>query len=334
MKMDPIFTDHMVFAARKPIRIYGEGVGEAVLTFAGQSQSIKSVDGRWMVEFPPMEYGGPYTLEATLAGKRILLEDLYIGEVYLFAGQSNMQFKMKESNASKELYESLPALRLFSTDRIEKTDYYTSKDGWVRAEKGMVAEWSALGYLTGRLLCKEKKIAIGAIACYQGASVVESWVPKGYFEKKGIGVPPEERFHDHTTYGDWNGDGCLYEYGLKQVIPFALSGVVWYQGESDDTPEEGAAYLAELAALIDQWRKDFRDDDLPFAIVQIADCEKRDGEGWKLIQQAQAEIGKERKFVETVRSADVCETNDIHPPTKHLLAERIAEALKVLTKTE
>lgn len=327
MKLAPIFSDHMVFAAKKSIRIYGEGEGCGHLSFAGQECSFEAKDGAWMVELSPMEYGGPYTLEVQLAGERRILCDIYIGEVYLFAGQSNMQFKMKESATPKDLYEDLPALRLFSTERIEKTDHYTPRDGWVQAEEAMVAEWSAIGYLTGRLMSKEKGIAIGAIACYQGASVIESWVPKGYFEDLGIGVPPEVRFHDHTTYSDWNKDGRLYEYALSQVIPFSLSGVVWYQGESDDTPEEGAEYKKELAALIDRWRADFGDDRLPFAIVQIADCDKRGGEGWKRIQQAQMDLSKEREQVQSIISRDVCETNDIHPPTKHLLAERIAAAL-------
>lgn len=327
MKPDPIFSDSMVFAAGKPIRIYGEGAGEGTLRFAGQSQGIKSEGGRWSAEFAPMEYGGPYTLEFEFAEEKISFKDIYVGEVYLFAGQSNMQFKLKESVAPREFYEDLPALRLFSTERIEKTDHFTPKDGWVPAERDSVAKWSAIAYLAGRLLCKERGIAIGAIACYQGASVIESWVPKGHFEKMGIGVAPEARFHDHTTYSDWNGDGCLYEKALSQVIPFSLSGVVWYQGESDDTPEEGAEYGKELAALIDQWRADFKDEHLPFTIIQLADCDKRGGEGWKRIQKAQAEIASVRERVQTVVSKDLCETNDIHPPTKHLLAERIAEAL-------
>lgn len=327
MKLDPIFSDSMVFAAGKPIRIYGEGAGEGTLRFAGQSQGIKSEGGRWGVEFAPMEYGGPYTLVFEFAEEKISFKDIYIGEVYLFAGQSNMQFKMKESSAPKELYEGLSSLRIFSTERIEKTDYYTPKDRWVRADVAKIEEWSAIAYLAGRLLSKERACAIGAIACYQGASVIESWVPKGHFEALGIGVPPEERFHDHTTYADWNGDGCLYENSLSQVFPFSLSGVVWYQGESDDTPEEGAVYGKELAALIDQWRADFKDERLPFTIIQLADCDKRGGEGWKRIQKAQAEIASVRERVQTVVSKDLCETNDIHPPTKHLLAERIAEAL-------
>ena len=103
--------------------------------------------------------------------------------------------------------------------------------------------------------------------------------------------------------------------------------MVWYQGESDASVAEGLVYCDELCTLIDVWRKDFGDDELPFIVVQIADTLERMTEGWKLVQRAQEEVVTRRENVKMVESRDVCETDDIHPKTKHKLAKRIAQAL-------
>ncbi len=329
MKLNKIFTSHMVFAANKPIRIYGEGKGLVKISFAGCEKTILSDEDNWMVEFDPMAYGGPYNLEVDFPDGKEIIDDIYIGEVFLFAGQSNMQFKMKESSTPKEAYRSNNKLRLFSTDRIEKTDKFTSDDGWVICDEKDVAEWSAIAYLASQEVSLEKDIAIGVVVCYQGASVIESWVPENSFEKININIPIEEKFIDHTCeqFSEWNGNGVLYNFSLSQAIPYTMSAVIWYQGESDATEAEGMVYCEELAALIDIWRSDFRDDSLPFVIVQLANTYHKMTEGWKLIQKAQKDIVNKRPFVKMVASADVCETNNIHPPTKDKLANRIAEVL-------
>ena len=88
MKLNKIFTSHMVFARHLPIKIYGEGSGVVEIYFAGHKKTLISKKDKWMVEFPPMEYGGPYSMEVVFEDRQVVLEDIYIGEVFLFAGQS------------------------------------------------------------------------------------------------------------------------------------------------------------------------------------------------------------------------------------------------------
>lgn len=332
MHTNPIFASNMVFAAHQPIRIYGKGEGEAEVTFAGETRKAVSRDGRWEAEFPPMDYGGPYCLRVTYHDREEVFTNVYVGEVYLMAGQSNMQFKLKESNAPAEYCQTNPLLRLFSAHRIEKTDRFTPEDGWVPATEENAGDWTALGYLMGNKLSTEKQVAVGILTAYQGASVIESWLPKGLLEENGISLPPEALHGDHFyhEFSPWNGEGVLYDYALSQVFPFAVSAVVWYQGESDATPQEGAVYFRELSLLIESFRKGFRQPDLPIAVICLADCDSREQVGWKAIQTAQIRAGETIPNVKTVLSADLCETDNIHPPTKHLLASRLAEAVNRL----
>ncbi len=319
----------MVFAKGLPVRIYGEGKGKVTVNFAGKSKTLMSEEDVWQIEFEPMEYGGPYSMEVIFENETKVLEDIHIGEVFLFAGQSNMQFKMKESNTPSNMYESNENLRMFSTDRIVNPDRFSSDDGWVICKKDEVPDWSAIGYLTANEISKTKNIAVGIVVCYQGASTIESWVPKGTFENMGINIPLDEKYSDHTNenYSIYNGDGFLYSYAFSQVCPFSFTSAIWYQGESDTTEAEGHVYCDELSALINIWRRDLQNKKLPFVVVQIADNANRGGIGWSLVQKAQVEISERLPNVKTVISKDVCENDDIHPKTKDKLSKRISETL-------
>ena len=331
MKLDRIFGSHMVFAAGLPIRIYGSGCGEGRVRFASQTVAVRSDSERWQVELSAMSYGGPYELIFESGGERVCFDDIYIGDVYMFSGQSNMQFKLKSSSTPPSEYRSLDRLRMFCTDRLESGEPYTADDGWNTLNADKAADWSALAYLCGIELASEN-VTIGIIACYQGASVIESWVPRRTFEDRGIIVPIEKRHSDHinTVYSRWNSDGFLYDYAVKQVIPYSLSGVVWYQGESDSSVVEANMYGRELEAMINVWRDAFCNRNLHFVVVQIADFCYRNDDAWRAVQQAQLETAQRVENVSCVISADVCEDNNIHPPTKDALAHRIAIQLRSL----
>ncbi len=330
MKFSPIFTDHAVLAAHRPIRVFGEGKGNAVVTLAGITVETVAENGRWLVEFPAMEYGGPYELTLKGENETITLSDIYIGEVYLFAGQSNMLFMLHESNTPAEEYKSFDLLRYACLRNPEMENDTNFDSSWSVSRTDNVANWSAIAYIAARDIALRKGIAVGAIGCAQGASVIESWVPRGTFEEKGIVLAPESKFADHffEAYSSWNGDGLLYEKMLLNIIPYSLTGVVWYQGESDTSLEEGKVYAEELRALIEVWRKDFCDEKLPFVIVQLADYMFiEDRPGWPLVQQAQEEVGKNTSGVATVVCRDICEKDMIHPVSKYTLSKRVAEAL-------
>lgn len=60
MRLNEMFCDGAVFAANKPIRIFGTGGGLAEIEFLGKSYSVEKIGARWEIDLPPMPYGGPY----------------------------------------------------------------------------------------------------------------------------------------------------------------------------------------------------------------------------------------------------------------------------------
>jgi sialate O-acetylesterase len=174
---------------------------------------------------------------------------------------------------------------------------------------------------------RKSSAAVGIIGCYQGGSVIESWLPEGICEAKGIALRGEDKFADPCRMEWWNSGGALYRFALSQVIPFSVSGVVWYQGESNGREAEAALYEAQLRTLIERWRSDFSDEKLPFVIVQIHDFWRpASKKGWNMVQQAQAKVASDTDNVYLAVSRDVCEEKLIHPTQKEELALRIARA--------
>ncbi len=329
MTLDRIFSSHMVLPAGRPLVFFGKGAGQGRIGIAGNEAAFSSDGEEWLAELPAMEYGGPYTVSVELDGKTTELSDVYIGEVYLFAGQSNMQFRLDQTNTSKERKRADGRLRIFCTDRTAVPDFKSPDDGWTVCAEDNVELWSAIAYLVSSEISARKNVAVGAIACCEGATAIESWVPVGTYERIGINIPKNERHPDHLhpDFEYRNRDGMMYNTALIQAIPYPLTGVVWYQGESDTYGEEAKLYARELTELIRIWREDFLSPELPFVVVQIADCEIRLCDAWREVQRAQLEVASTVPFVKTVISRDISETDDIHPPTKDKLSERITAAL-------
>ena len=334
MELNKIFSSHMVLPANKPFLVYGEGRGKVEITFNDEKRELVSEGDRWFLNFPPMAYGGPYDMEIDLNGEKKVLDDIYLGDVYLFSGQSNMAFRTSDSNMPEEYYEDNSMLRIFSPTRFGTLNL-TPDNGWTIATKDNVADWSAVGYASSRYVQKDKNVAVGVIVSAQGASVIESWVPAKTFENNGIVISKDGKFIDHFKHANdkyyWNEHGYLYANSLSEIIPYSLSAVIWYQGESDASHDEAMVYAKELKILIEKWREAFSEPKLPFVVVQIADLfdgsETRDFVAWRIIQQAQVEVQNLTNDVKTVISKDVCENDDIHPKTKHILARRVADAL-------
>ena len=128
----------------------------------------------------------------------------------------------------------------------------------------------------------------------------------------------------------------LYNAVLYPLAPYALSGVVWYQGESNTgNPAPYADYLKKLMGC---WRDRWQDPLMPFVIVQLANYDGRQqtgmprpitpqtepvNSGWAQLREAQRTVAKADPYAELAVINDLGETVDIHPLRKKEVAERI-----------
>lgn len=327
MKLASIFRDNMVFQAEKPVRFFGTGSGEVSITLKGNTYTQCFSEDSWIMELPAQPYGGVFDISVRLQDEVVLLRNIAFGDVFLCAGQSNMQFTIREESGAATV-KTDEKIRYFSSDRMEEHDDVKTADGWLLCKENEVNGWSALGTHIAEGYRKKKDVYVGLVGCFQGASVIRSWMPKSELTEN-VYLSLEERHSDNRaqSFSKWNGDSCLYNFTFLPLVPFAFKAVIWYQGESNTTVAEGKVYTQLLAGLIKSWREDLKDLELPFVIVEICDYDPRNDDGWRAIQQCQQEVAKVIKNVKTVTSKDVCEHFEIHPANKEKLAEKIVDVL-------
>jgi len=132
--------------------------------------------------------------------------------------------------------------------------------------------------------------------------------------------------------GGQNLPSVLYNAMHYPLAPYALSGMVWYQGESNTG--EGAAYKQYLTELVTGWRQLWQEPDMPFVVVQLANfmepTDQPQETGWSQVREAQRLVAKEQPNAELACIIDLGEAVDIHPLRKKEVAQRIAQGFERL----
>jgi sialate O-acetylesterase len=164
-----LFSDHMVLQRNQPVPVWGQArPGSAVTVRLNQQQvtTITDETGQWQAELPAMGAGGPYDLE--VAGDQTLIfTDVYVGEVWICSGQSNMEWPLiQANNAEAEIAAAGdPMIRLLTVEK--NTSYFPLDDfnteGWQVCGSETAMNFSAVGYFFGRELARELKLPIGLI---------------------------------------------------------------------------------------------------------------------------------------------------------------------------
>ena len=180
--LHPLFSDHMVVQRDTPIRVWGwVAPGEEVAaTMSGQARIANAdADGLWQVEFGPFEAGGPVMLEVIRGDANVIIQDIWIGDVWLCSGQSNMYWPVKKSNDAEQEITAAnhPQMRLFSVPKkIAATPQSAVDASWQVCSPETVENFSAVAYFFGRALQSELNVPIGLIHSSWGGTVAEAWV--------------------------------------------------------------------------------------------------------------------------------------------------------------
>ena len=188
MRLATVFTDGMVLQARMPVRVFGEGRGSVKVDFLGETAELFSNDGQWCVELSPREYGGPYEMNITLDGQTVVLRDVYVGEVWIAAGQSNMEmplFATEFGFESARMGEN-DKIRFFTVPRRTRRDEVIhgwhfepveARDTpWQICTEENALHFSAIGFHVAVELQKELGCAIGVISLNWGARRIEAFI--------------------------------------------------------------------------------------------------------------------------------------------------------------
>jgi sialate O-acetylesterase len=318
-----LFADNMVLQQGMKVPLWGTAADgeEITVTFQGQYVNTKAKDGKWQVQLDNLKKGGPF--ELTIAGKNtIRLKNVLVGEVWIASGQSNMEWSVKASAEPDKVIagSANPKLLLFTVRKTASpTPQAELKDPvkWAESSPSTVAGFSAVAYHFGNHLQKALDTPVGMIHTSWGGTPAEAWTSQRVLDSLKLqSVPPKNATQ-------------LYNGMIAPLIPFAIQGAIWYQGESN--AGRALEYRTLFPAMIKNWRDDWTQGEFPFLFVQLAPFMKINPEpeesNWAALREAQLFTLKVPKTGMAVIT-DVGDEKDIHPKQKEPVGARLALAAR------
>lgn len=368
VKLHGLFSDNMVLQRDASVPVWGwADEGEQVTVQIGEKKATTiAKGGKWMVRLGKLKTGGPVELKVT--GKNtIVLRNVLVGEVWIASGQSNMEMAMRSChNAEAEIATTAnPMLRLYTVPKL-KADAPVDNvpASWQECNPTNTPGFSAVGYYFGRDLQRALGVPVGIIHTSWGGSPAEVWMSdrvlsgnpeykrdilgsfqgqmKSFEDALAKFIADEETakkdgkpFNKRRPGTPWK-PSCLYNGMIAPLIPFAIQGAIWYQGESN----AGRAwqYRTLFADMIRNWRTDWDQGKQSFMLVQLAPfkdikAEPADSD-WAELREAQALSTKALPKVGMAVITDVGEERDIHPKKKEPVGARLALAARAITYGE
>jgi sialate O-acetylesterase len=334
VRLPAIFSDHMVLQQDVTVPVWGWAApGEEVfVSIGGQTKSTRAdSQGKWKVELDKLKSGD--TLMLVVKGKNTLtVNDVLVGEVWLGSGQSNMTrtTKMAKDFEKEKAASDLPRIRMFRVGAdASAPDQPNCRGSWKVCSPETVGEFSGVLFFFGRELYSSLEVPVGLIHSSVGGTAIELWTDL----EAQRGAP---QLRDHvasmlmrTNSAPANGKkapappkpGRLFDTLIAPIIPYAMRGIVWYQGEANGkTVESARRYEYQLPLLITDWRARWGSE-VPFGYVQLPNLTQ--GENWPLVREGMLKTLKLPKTGMAV-TVDIGEPNDVHPHNKEEVGRRLS----------
>ncbi len=336
VKPHALFSNGAVLQQGMKVPVWGTAKDGEKVTVRCQEQeaSTTAKDGKWKVELAPLKAGGPF--EMTIAGDNtIKLSDILVGEVWIASGQSNMQWSVKQSDDPQNTVNNSanPQIHLITVPRRATPEPQADIDAkWEKCGPETIGEFSAVAYFFGRDLEKQLKVPVGLISTNYGGTPAEAWTSHAGLEAdsslKTLAASP-------ATTGP-NSPGGLYNAMIHPLIPYAIRGAIWYQGESN--AGRAYEYRTLFPTMIKDWRAKWGEGDFPFLLVQLAPFLKIDFEpqdsAWAELRDAQLMSTQTLPGVGMAVITDVGDESDIHPRWKAPVGNRLSLAARALAYGE
>ena len=296
VKVSPKFGDNMVLQRGMSVPVWGTAdAGEEVtVKFAGQTKTAKAdADGKWRVNLDAMKARAK---AQSMTVDETTFKDVLVGDVWVGSGQSNMAGGLAGYAKRDEGLAKLIAAAPFPLIRLHRGD----KPEWKKATADNVKSFSALLFAFGAPLQKELDVPVGLIVGAVGGTPSGRWLSPEAFEadaacqaaaKAYSGDKFEAAVKKHAeALAKWKtaaaaakaagkraprqprapqkpkASGDLYIRFIRPIIPYAIRGVLWDQGESG-TQIIGVDQFTVMGALIRGWRKEWGQD-FPFIYIQ------------------------------------------------------------------
>jgi len=329
--------------------------------------------GSWSVFLPPEPAGGPFQLTVTATNKivleDVLIGDVWFasGQSNMEMPLKGFTGAPVKNSAEEIAHASQPQIRLIRFPRKAVDFPQRNIDAsWTVCTPETAADFSAAAYFFGRELNAREHVPIGLFDATWGGTPAEAWVSLEAISADA-GLMPVFATRARMTQSqadeaaisaaEWREDEAARKAGktprthpwrpepeswapawlfngmVAPATPYAIKGVIWYQGESNSRLNFAPMYARLFPALIADWRGQWHEGDFPFLFVQIANFRSNDTEVWAVIREAQ------RRTLSVANTAMVVTTDigdpvNVHPADKQTVGARLALAARALAYGE
>ena len=343
VRLPHIICDNMVLQQQTDARLWGwaqPGKTVKVTTSWNNEMVSAKVDksGKWLVKVktPKASYA---PLSITFDdGEPLTINNVVAGEVWVCAGQSNMEMPVKgfgmcpvkdynhhvlDATQSKGVRSvKIPSI-------MRATPQEDAQCEWRQCSPRTVGEFSATGYFFARLLSRTLDIPVGIIEANKGGTRVESWLTKENLQK--YTNDPTDSVEICKKWAQWDYHrSLLWGNGtFNPILNYTVKGIIYYQGCSN-VGDPGDQYSQRMKLLVEQWRSQFGLGEIPFYFVQIAPYRYDDNDNAISGALLREQQWKASQIIP--KSSLVCindlvypyETTQIHPAQKQPVGERLA----------
>jgi sialate O-acetylesterase len=381
--LDPIFSDHMVLQRDAKLPVWGTAAAghEITVTFNGTAAAaVADAQGRWLVELPAQAASKTSRELKVLAGgqPRLTVADVLVGEVWLCAGQSNMEWRTDQEAtwASEQASAALPHVRLrnmgyagqgiFASQysaaivaRQTAADFYNAS-AWAACDATNAAPFSAVGYFFGKEIRNALDVPVGLINMSVGGSPAEAWMRRAIipaalttpgWTTNDTNLEPwcngRALVQLGTLIGTAPGDDMgpnhsfkpafIWNAGPARLAPFAIRGVLWYQGESNALSHIGEPGVTNPKWRVDQhetlfpllvsdWRAQWGQGNFPFLVCQLSSISETgyDSDFWPEFRDYQRRATAGLPNMGLAVTSDIGNASNVHPTNKRDVGKRLA----------
>ncbi len=348
VKLPHILGDGMILQQNAEARLWGwDRPGQKVdvtVSWSEEKYSAKTdKNGQWIVKVKTPAAG--YTPQSITFndGEQTTLRNVLVGEVWVCAGQSNMEMPMKGfDNCPVEgynravieapQYKGIHFVKIPSV--MSERPLEDANCEWQTISPQTVGDASATGYTFAQVVNKALDIPVGLIMANKGGTRVESWLDEAYL-KTHTAESLDPAVYKKKYQWDFHYPLVWGNGTFSPILNYTVKGILFYQGCSN-VGDPAGQYTRRLADLVSQWRRDFKLGNIPFYFVQIAPYYNGDANGdWGArLREQQFKASKVIPNSGIVCTDDLVypyESQQIHPAQKQQVGERLA--YQALNKT-
>ncbi|MBV7530948.1 sialate O-acetylesterase [Chitinophaga sp. sic0106] len=327
IRLPNVLSSNMVLQQKSTVKLWGwaDPTEKIIISTSWNNRSdtvYGTRDATFMATIPTPAAGGPYTI--TFKGNNtVTLENVMLGEVWVCSGQSNMEWSSYQQ--LQQIVEEIPRsqqnnIRLFNIPRSTAANPQENVTGtWQICGPASLPGFSAVGYFFGKRLQSELNVPIGLINASWGGTPAEVWTPSVVVENNPELSTAAEKIQPALWWP--YKPGKTYNAMIAPLTKYSVSGVIWYQGESNVLTSNTYSQLFTnmISAWRTAWSKDF-----PFYYVQIAPYDYEYANTGALLREQQVKSLSLHNTGMVVITDLVDDVKNIHPKNKRDVANRLA----------